>query len=151
MKSAVFLLQGPTDVRPEYIYETSEPTVFSVNADGYITLVKADLDHENPLHRNFSMQITVRERNDASQSGSAVLLVQVLDINDNSPKFDRSSYLMSRDPGAPPLTVTTVSQFACCAAVPGAPQPVAHWSSRRFLPMTLHVQHVKDLIGYSPV
>ena len=83
--------------------------MFSVNADGYITVVKADIDYENPQLRNFSMQITVKEQNDPNQSGSNVFVVQVLDINDNSPQFEKPSYVVSIDPGSPPQTVSTVS------------------------------------------
>lgn len=102
-------IQGPTDPVPDYIYETSEPTLFSVNSDGYMTVVKADLDYENQQHRSVSMQITVRERDNVQQTASAVFSVQLLDINDNSPVFDQQRYTASLDPGTTSRNVTQVN------------------------------------------
>ena len=102
------ITQGPTDPVPEYIYTTSEPTLFSVNSDGYITVVKSDLDYENPQHRSVSMDITVRERDNPQQTASAVFSVQLLDINDNSPVFDQQRYTQSLGPGTTNRNVTQV-------------------------------------------
>ena len=89
-------------------YTTSEPTLFSVNSDGYITVVKSDLDYENPQHRSVSMDITVRERDNPQQTASAVFSVQLLDINDNSPVFDQQRYTQSLGPGTTNRNVTQV-------------------------------------------
>lgn len=91
------------------MYETSEPTLFSVNSEGYVTVVKSDLDFEDPQQRSFSMQVTVRERNNPSQSASGVLSVRVLDINDNTPVFQQQGYTVSKDPSSIAQIVTTVS------------------------------------------
>lgn len=93
---------------PVYVYETSEPTLFNVNSEGYITVVNSELDYEDPQLRSISMQITVRERDNPQQTASAVFSVELLDINDNSPIFDKQAYLTSMDPGTEIRNVTQV-------------------------------------------
>lgn len=107
------IFKGPNDPEPVYVYESSEPTLVTVNSAGYLAVVRPDIDYENVQHRSFNVLVTVREQGNPSQSGSALLSVQVLDINDNSPIFERSSYAESMDPGSPPRTVTTVSVAEC--------------------------------------
>lgn len=99
---------GPSDPTPDYVYTTSEPTLYGVDSDGYITVVKADLDYENPQHRSVSMQITVRERDNPQQTATAVFSVQLIDINDNSPVFDQQTYAASMNPGGASMNVTAV-------------------------------------------
>lgn len=103
-------MQGPNDPVPEYTYETSEPTLFRVTADGYVAVVNSQIDYENPDMRRFSMQITVKEKLNPSESATAVLAVVIMDINDNSPVFEQSSYSSSVDPGTGSKSVATVGR-----------------------------------------
>lgn len=91
------------------MFETSEPTLFRVNADQYVSIVNPNIDFENRDQRTFSVQVTVREKDNPSESSSAVLSVNVLDINDNTPTFERTSYPATIDPGTGVRNVTLVS------------------------------------------
>ncbi|CAJ0561807.1 unnamed protein product, partial [Mesorhabditis spiculigera] len=96
-----YSMAAPQDGRSQNIFTLDTHT-------GEIRLAKA-LDRET-LDRHV-LKVTAFERLDPSISSSASVVVEVLDVQDNSPQFERDSYFAEISEDAP-IGTTIVSVFA---------------------------------------
>ncbi|XP_069061415.1 protocadherin-8-like [Pleurodeles waltl] len=87
-------------------YQISVNSHFSLEvqtrADGVkyadLVLVK-ELDRES--QDTFTLELVAKDGGGVSLSGSTIITIQVLDVNDNSPKFDRNSFTVELMEDAP--------------------------------------------------
>ena len=80
----------------------NSPRFFRLNnANGHITIA-APLDYENEAARRFPLYISVRDRGfpELVSKKNASVIIDVLDCNDNMPRFSQSTYTTSVDEDA---------------------------------------------------
>ncbi len=64
---------------------------FSLSNDGVVTLVDPGVDYEIPAQRNYTLTLTAQDTTSGS-IGFALLIVQVLDSNDETPAFQSNGF-----------------------------------------------------------
>ncbi|XP_001345450.4 protocadherin alpha-C2 [Danio rerio] len=94
---------GENSIETYYLSESDEFTIeIQSGSDGtkYVDLVlKASLDREKQaLH---TLTLTAVDGGTPARSGTASLIIQVLDVNDNAPQFDRQVYSVDLIENAP--------------------------------------------------
>ncbi|XP_064457989.1 cadherin-87A-like isoform X2 [Ornithodoros turicata] len=87
---------------------TVEPTIATGSTSVSIRIVRGPLDFENPNHRKFILLVAAEEAFTSPKlSSTATVTVNVIDVNDNPPVFDRDSYSAVVAEDAPPGSVVT--------------------------------------------
>uniref|UniRef100_A0A8C2HHS9 Cadherin domain-containing protein n=1 Tax=Cyprinus carpio TaxID=7962 RepID=A0A8C2HHS9_CYPCA len=84
------------------------PFVIHSSSDGFYSLVtESDLDRE--LESEYNISVTCADEGVPSLSSSVTLSLQISDVNDNAPVFDKSSYEASvQENNTPGLSIFTV-------------------------------------------
>lgn len=85
-----------------------EPTIATGSTSVSVRIIRGPLDFENPNHRKFILLIAAEEAFTSPRlSSTATLTVNVLDVNDNPPVFDKDNYSAVVSEDAPPGSVVT--------------------------------------------
>jgi len=107
---------GPNSVfQIDLLDETGKFSVEPSRASGHtavsLKVNSKNLDYENPNERKFLLLLVARETNTEKKlSSTATVTVQVQDLNDNSPRFDKDSYTAIVSENAPQGTeVVTIT------------------------------------------
>ncbi|XP_059170799.1 protocadherin Fat 1-like isoform X3 [Physella acuta] len=84
-----------------YKFSATTSSVFSIDAESGIISLAAELDREkNPYYNLTVIAYNPVNHNMQELSSEVTLMVTVLDVNDNPPEFERSSYFTSIDESA---------------------------------------------------
>ena len=82
---------GDTPQNAQIVYSLSPSTgiPFELNPDNGALSITELIDYENPNTREFSITVTA---NNSPLSSTVTTLIEITDVNDNEPVFDRDSY-----------------------------------------------------------